>query len=143
MFPDQGAGHTNPDFPMEAWMRDVQSPEPRAPGKSGMLTAAIKQLTAMSLWTLREAVSRTGALGYIEPVLKFVLHVPIRKSPVVRIEEDTRPIAMEEEVAKLVAIMIMAQPEQYVSDRQWAYQRGRSVGDVARMLTMLLDHKRD
>ena len=53
---------------MEAWLRAVQSREPRAPGKSGMLTAAIKQLTALTLWTLREAVSRTGALGYIEPV---------------------------------------------------------------------------
>ena len=47
---------------------------------------------------------------------------------------------MEEEIAKMVAIMIIAQTEQHVSDRQWAYQRGRSAGDVARMLTMLLDH---
>ena len=65
----------------------------------------------MSLSTLREAVSRTGALGYIEPVLRFVLHVPIRKCPVVQAEEDTRPIAMEEEIAKLVAIMIIAHTE--------------------------------
>ena len=61
----------------------------------------------MSLSTLREAVSMTGALGYIEPVLKFVLHVPIRKRPGVRTKEDTRLIAMEEEIAKLVAIMII------------------------------------
>ena len=54
-------------------------------------------------------------------LLRFVLHVPIRKRPVVRTEEDTRPIAMEEEIAKLVAIMIIAQTEQYVNDRQWAY----------------------
>ena len=47
---------------------------------------------------------------------------------------------MEEEIAKLIAILITAQTEQYVSDRQWAYQRGRSAGDVARMQTMLLDH---
>ena len=47
---------------------------------------------------------------------------------------------MEEEIAKLIAIMITAQTEQYVSDRQWAYQRGQSAGDVARMQTMLLDH---
>ena len=112
VFPDQGAGHTALDFLMEAWVRAVQSREPRTLGKSRMLTAAIKQLMAMSMWTLREAVSRTGALGYIEPVLRFVLHVPIRKHPVVRTEEDTRPIGMEEEIAKLVAIMIIAETEQ-------------------------------
>ena len=61
----------------------------------------------------------------------------------VRTEEDTQPIAIEEEIAKLVAIMIIAQTEQYVSDRQWAYQRGRLAGDVACMLTMLLDHTRE
>ena len=42
VFPDQGAGHTDLDFPMEAWLRAIQSREPRASGKSGMLTAAIK-----------------------------------------------------------------------------------------------------
>ena len=77
--------------------------------------AAIKQLTAPSLWTLREAVRRTRALGCMEPVLRFVLHVTIHKHPMVRTEEDTRPIAMEEEIAKLVAIMIIAQTEQYVT----------------------------
>ena len=58
-------------------------------------------------------------------------------------EEDTRPIAIEEEIPNLVAIMIIAQTEQYVSDREGAYQRGRSAGDAARMLTMLLDHTRE
>ena len=87
---------------MEAWIRAVGAREPRAPGKSGMLTAAIKQL----------------ALRYMEPVLRFVPHVPIRKRPVVRIEEDTRPIAMEKEVTKLVAAMIIARIEQYLSDRR-------------------------
>ena len=42
VFPDPGARHTDLDFPMEAWLRVVQSQEPRAPGKSSMLTAAIK-----------------------------------------------------------------------------------------------------
>ena len=88
-----------------------------------MQTTAIKQLTAMSLLTLKEAVSWTGALGYIEPLLQFVLHVPIRKRPVVRTEEVTRPIAMEEEIAKLVVIMIIAETEQYVSDEQGVPER--------------------
>ena len=83
-----------------------------------------------------------GTLAYIELVLRFLLHVPIHKRPVVRTEEDTRPIAMEQEVAKLVAAIIIAHTEQYINDRQWAYQRGRSAGDVACMLTMLLDHTR-
>ena len=113
------------------------------PGKSGMLTTAIKQLTAPSLWTLREAVGRTSALGYIEPVLRFVLHVPTHKRPVVQTEEDTRSIAMEEEIAKLVTIIIIAQTEQCIGDGQWGYQRGRSAGDGAHMLTMLLAHTRE
>ena len=79
----------------------------------------------------------------MEPVLRFVLHVPIRKHPMVRAEEDTRPIAIEEEIGKLVAIMIIAQTEPYVSHRQWAYQRGKWAGNVARMLTMLLDRTRE
>ena len=101
----------------------MQSLEPRALGKSRMLMAAIKQLTALSLWTLREAVSKTGAPGYIEPV--FVLHVPIRKRLVLRTQEDTRPIAMEEEVAKVVAIMVIAQTERYVSDSGRTREGGR------------------
>ena len=88
-------------------------------------------------------MSRTGALGYIEPVLRFVQHVPIRKRPAVWTEEDTGPISTEEEIAKLVAIMIIAEREQCVSDSQWAYQRRRSAGDVARMLIMLLDRTRE
>ena len=110
VFPDHGAGHTDLDFPMEAWIRAVKAREPRAPGKSCMLTPAIKQLGPEG--------SRTRALEYIEPVLRFVLHVPIRKRPVVRTEEDTRPIAIEEEIAKLLAIMIIAKTEQSVSDRR-------------------------
>ena len=62
----------------------------------------------MSPLNLTEEVSRTGAVGYIEPVLKCVLHVLIRKRPVLWIEEDTRPIAPEEEIAKLVAIIIFS-----------------------------------
>ena len=38
-------------------------------------------------------------------------HLPIRKVPVVSTEEDTRPIALEEEVAKVLAIMVMATTE--------------------------------
>ena len=60
------------------------------------MAGAIKQLMAKWLSTLREAVNKTGSLPYIERVLRFVLHVPIRKRPVVPTEEDTRPIAMDE-----------------------------------------------
>ena len=108
VFPDLGAGHTNLDIRMVAWITAVGAREPRAPGKSGVLAAAIKQLTATSLSTVREVVSRTEALAYIEPVLRFVLHVPICKRPVVRTEEDTKPIVMEEEVAKPVVVTIIA-----------------------------------
>ena len=143
IFPDHGAGPTDLDFPLGVWIRAVASREPRAPGKSGMLTAAIKQLTVGSIASLQTAVSCTGALAHVEPILRFVLHVPIRKRPVVRTEDDTKPIAMEEEIAKLIAILITTHTEQCVNVRQWAYQRGRSAGDVARMQTMLLDHVRE
>ena len=95
-----------------------------------MLTAA-EQLTRASLCTLQEAVPRTGRLTCIEPVFQFVLHVPIGKRPTLRTEEDTRPIAMEDEVAKTSAIMLIAHMEQYGNNMQWVYQRGRLAGDVS------------
>ena len=93
---------------MEAWLTAVKFRGLQAPCKSGMPTAAIKQLTGTPLSTMREAVSTTRALECIVPVLWFVLHVPIAKRLVVRTEEYTRPIVMEEEVAKPMAIMIIA-----------------------------------
>ena len=135
-----GVGQTGVDFPIEAWITVVNMSDPGAPGKLGMLTAAVKQVTAMWLLTVQVAVSRTGALAYIEPVLWFLLRLPIRKRPVLRTGGDARPIAMEEETAKIVAVMIIAQTEQYVSDTRWASQKGLLAGDVARMLTLLLDH---
>ena len=71
----------------------------------------MKQLSLASLSTLREAVREMGTQAYIEPVLQFVLHVGIRRRPRVCTEEDMRPIAMEEEVAKLIAVMLIAQTE--------------------------------
>ena len=43
--PDLGAGHTEPDLPMDTWIRAVGVRQLRAMGKSGMVTAVIKQLT--------------------------------------------------------------------------------------------------
>ena len=54
-------------------------------------------------------MSCTRVVGYIEPLLSFALHVPVRKRPVLRAEENTRPIAMEEKIAKLAVIMVIAQ----------------------------------
>ena len=139
MVPDMGAGHTPLDLPMEAWIREVGAREPRDSGKSGLLTTTIKQFTATSPLTLGEVVSMTGALAYIQPVLRFVLHVPSRKRPVAR----TRPITMAEEVAKLVVAVIIAQTAQYLNNRQWAQRRVRCAGDVARMPTMLLNDTRE
>ena len=55
-------------------------------------------------------------------------------------EEDTRPIAPEEEVAKVIAILVMAGTEQHVAERQWAYREGLAVSEVASLVTMALEN---
>ena len=60
-------------------MKAVAGRQPRAPSKSGCLTEAEKLLTTLLVGTLRGAVEATGQLPYVEPVLRFAIHVPIYK----------------------------------------------------------------
>ena len=68
IFPDHGAGATDLDFPLEIWVKAVAGREPRAPGNSGMLTAALKQLTTGSIASLQSIVRSRGTLPYIRIV---------------------------------------------------------------------------
>ena len=120
-------------------MEAVRLRQRNALGKSSFLVAALKEMTLISLAVLRDVIEKTGGLRYVEMVLRFVAHLPIRKVPVVNTEEDTRPIALEEEVAKVIAIMVMARTEQHVAERQRAYQEGRAVSEVASLVTMALE----
>ena len=73
-----------------------------------MLAAAMKNLRALSLVVLWDAIAaRPGSKPCIEMVLRFVVHLPLSKRPKVYTEEDTRPVAPEEEVAKIIAALIL------------------------------------
>ena len=76
-------------------------------------------------------------------VLRFVVHLLLRKWPKVYTEEDTRPIAPEEEVAKIIAALIMREMDSWVASSQWAYRAGRSAGKAARLMAMILDEARE
>ena len=140
IFPAEGEEPIGLDFTLEELVEAVRLRQLKTPGKSGFPAAALKQMTMLSLAVLRDVIQRMGRLRYIEPILRFLGHLPIRKVPLVRTEEDTKPIALEEEVAKVIAIMVMARTERHVADRQWAYQAGRAVGEVASVVTMTTEH---
>ena len=75
--------------------------------------------------------------------MRFVVHLPLRKRPKVYTEEDTRPIALQEEVAKIIAALILCEMNSWVASSQWAYQAGRSAGQAARLMAMILDEARE
>ena len=97
----------------------------------------------MSLVVLRDAIVASGRKPYIEMVLRFVVHLPLCKWPKVYTEEDTRPIALEEEEAKIIAALILRDMDSWVASSQWAYQLGHSAGEVARLMAMISDEARD
>ena len=109
----------------------------------GMMAAAMKRLRALSLAVLRDATAASGCKPCIEMVLRFVVHLPLRKRPKVFTEEETRPIAPEDEVAKIIAALILREMDSWVASSQWAYQAGRSAGEAARLMAMILDEARE
>ena len=54
-------------------------------------------------------------------------------------EEDTE-LAVMEEVAKLITLLIVGQTESYMGGLQWAYQKA---SDEAHMMTMPTDHTKE
>ena len=59
--------------------------------------------------------------------MRIVAHWVLKKRPVVYTEDDTRPLALEEEILKLIAILLLREADPYVVDRQAAYQLARGV----------------
>ena len=103
----------------------------------------MKKLRALSLVVLRDAIAATGRKPYIEMVLRFVVHLPLRKWPKVYTGEDTRPIALEEVVAKIIVALILREMDSWVALSQWAYLAGCSAGEAARLMVMILDEARE
>ena len=104
-FPVEGAGPSGLDCTLGELQQVVRGWKPLDPGKSGVLAAAMKKLRALSLAVLRDAIAASGRKPYIEMVLRFVVHLPLCKHPKVYTQEDTRPIALEEEMAKILAAL--------------------------------------
>ena len=93
----------------------VRGWKPSAPGKSGVLAAAMKKVRALSLAVLRDAIAALGCKLYIKMVLRFVVHLPLHKRPKVCTEEDTRPMALEEEMARIIAELILREMDSWVA----------------------------
>ena len=81
-----------------------------------------------------------GTLGNLKVCLRIVVHWVLKKSLVVYTEDNTRALALEEEILKLIATLLLREADPYVVDRQAAYQPARGVSEVRRGLAMLLDH---
>ena len=99
-----------------------------------------KWLQQVSVDGLASVIRATGALPYIEVCLRIVAHWVLKKRPVVYTEDDTLPLALEEEVLKLIAVLLLREADPYVADRQAAYQPARGVSEVRRGIAMLLDN---
>ena len=114
-FPDEGPGPSGLDYTLGELHQVVRGRKPSAPGKSGVLAAAMKKPRALSWATLRDAIAASGRKPYIEMFLRFVVHLSLRKRPKVYTEEHTRPIALEEEVAKIIATLILREMDSWVA----------------------------
>ena len=79
-FPDEGAGPSGLDYDLGE-LQQVHGERPEAPGKYGVLAAAMKKLRALSLVVLRDAIAASGCKPYIEMVLRLVVHLALRKQP--------------------------------------------------------------
>ena len=138
-FPHEGAGPSGLDYTLGEMQQVLRGRKPSAPGKSDVLAAAMKKLRALSLVVMRDVIAASGSNLDIEMVLRFVVHLPLRKWPKVYTEEDTRPIELEEEVAKIIAALILREMDSWVMSSQWAYQAGHSVGEATHLMAMILD----
>ena len=88
---------------------------------------------------LIRATSTLLALGYIKVCLRIVAHWVLKKHPVLSIEDNTRLLALEGEILKLIAILFLRETDPYVVDRH-AAPPARAVSEVRRGSAMLLDH---
>ena len=118
-------------------------PEAVGPRESGVLAAAVKRMRALSLAVIRDAIAASRRKPYIEMVLRFVVHLTLRKRPKVFNEEDTCPIGFEEEKAKILAALIVHEVDSLVASSPWAYQAGSSAREAGPLMAMILDEARE
>ena len=138
--PDVGAGVTSLPYTGDQVGSAIAGRPNSAAGHSGAGARMFKWLQQVSVDGLASVIRATGALPYIEVCLRIVAHWVLKKRPVVYTEDDTRPLALEEEVLKLIAVLLLREADPYVADRQAAYQPARGVSEVRRGIAMLLDH---
>ena len=111
-----------------------------AVGVSGLSPRLLIAMSQVSVDGLAEVIRATGHLGYIEPKLRRVTHWVFKKRTVIYTKQDTRPLTLEEEVVKVVPVLLLSEADPYVADAQSAYQPGRGISGVRRGLAMLLEH---
>ena len=112
-----------------------------APGMRSMTAQLFKAFLPPSLAKLTEVINTSTMLQFIEPILRFLLHLPMRKRVRAYTEADYRPIILEEELAKIITVIIhsrLADPFRHTS--QSAYQKGRSTLEVRKMAVMFANH---
>ena len=95
-----------------------------APGYSGLVAIVIKAMGQISYDHLAAVIRATGCL--------LVAHLTLKKRPIVNMEVDTCPLALEEALAKVIATMLLEHTPSWVEDHRVAYQPGRSTVEVPR-----------
>ena len=78
----------------------------------------------------------------VDGLARFIraTHRVLKNRPIVCTKDNTRPLAPEEEILKLIAILLLREADPYMVDRQAAYQRARGVSEVCTGMVVLLDH---
>ena len=79
-----------------------------------------KWLGQVSVDGLARVIRAARALDYIEVCLRIVAHWVLKKRPVVYTEDDTPPLALDEEIVKLIAVLLLREADPCAADRQAA-----------------------
>ena len=110
-------------------------------GRSPLIAKVFKCLLAHSVHQLCKVISQSTKKPFIEPCIRIIMHLPLKKRPPVHTEEDTRPIVLEEEVAKIICLILLLQANLSFEDTtQSAYQKGRSTLEGRKVATFAFAH---
>jgi ribonuclease HI len=126
---------------MEALTQAIKKRKHSAGGKWTMNAKPYKAFMQQSLQLLLRVINATGALGYLEPILRQVMQLPCKKKGLSRTEEDTRPIILEEEMMKIITSIIYGRMGEVVSESQTAYQPGRGTIESRKIVTMAISQQ--
>ena len=140
---------------MDRLQQGIHNRKDSAPGKTTLTAKVFKHMGPHSLHHLKHALNKSTALTFIEPCIRIILHLPLKKRTPVQSEEDTRPIMLEEELVKIICNILLLQGSiSFEDSTQSAYQPGRSTIEGRKMAvfafayalenhTLLILYKRD